>query len=47
VGALIIATLRNGLNVLGVYAFWQQVAIGVILITAVYLDRWRRRRRGE
>jgi ribose transport system permease protein len=47
VGALIIATLRNGLNVLGVYAFWQQVAIGVILIAAVYLDRWRRRRRGE
>jgi ribose/xylose/arabinose/galactoside ABC-type transport system permease subunit len=24
------------LNVLGVYAFWQQVAIGVILIAAVY-----------
>ena len=47
VGALIIATLRNGLNVLGVYAFWQQVAIGAILIGAVYLDRWRRRRRGE
>lgn len=47
VGALIIATLRNGLNVLGVYAFWQQVAIGFILIAAVYLDRWRRRRRGE
>jgi ribose transport system permease protein len=47
VGALIIATLRNGLNVLGVYAFWQQVATGTILIAAVYLDRWRRRRRGE
>jgi ribose transport system permease protein len=47
VGALIIATLRNGLNVLGVYAFWQQVATGTILIAAVCLDRWRRRRRGE
>ena len=47
VGALIIATLRNGLNVLGVYAFWQQVATGLILIAAVYLDRWRRRRRAE
>lgn len=47
VGALIIATLRNGLNVLGVYAFWQQVATGLILIAAVYLDRWRRQRRGE
>ena len=45
VGALIIATLRNGLNVLGVYAFWQQVAIGVILIAAVYLDQLKRRSR--
>ncbi len=47
VGALIIASLRNGLNVLGVYAFWQQVAIGSIIIAAVYVDQWRRRRRGE
>ncbi|MBM3517742.1 MAG: ABC transporter permease [Alphaproteobacteria bacterium] len=47
IGALIIATLRNGLNVLGVFAFWQMVAIGAILIAAVYLDRWRRRSRGE
>jgi ribose transport system permease protein len=47
VGALIIASLRNGLNVLGVYAFWQQVAIGAIIIAAVYLDQVRRRRRGD
>ena len=46
IGALIIATLRNGLNVLGVYAFWQLVAIGAILIAAVYIDNWRRMRRG-
>ena len=46
IGALIIASLRNGLNVLGVYAFWQLVAIGVILIGAVYVDNWRRRRHG-
>jgi ribose transport system permease protein len=46
VGALIIATIRNGLNILGVYAFWQLVAIGGILIGAVYVDSWRRRRRG-
>ena len=46
IGALIIATLRNGLNVLGVYAFWQLVAIGAILIAAVYIDNWRRLRRG-
>ena len=46
IGALIIATLRNGLNILGVYAFWQLVAIGAILIAAVYIDNWRRLRRG-
>ena len=46
IGALIIASLRNGLNVLGVYAFWQLVAIGAIMIAAVYIDNWRRRRRG-
>ncbi|MGI9303259.1 MAG: ABC transporter permease [Gammaproteobacteria bacterium] len=46
IGAMIIASIRNGLNVLGVYAFWQLVAIGTILIVAVYVDNWRRRRHG-
>jgi hypothetical protein len=35
--------LRNGLNVLGVYAFWQQVAI-VYPYRAVYLDRFHSER---
>jgi ribose/xylose/arabinose/galactoside ABC-type transport system permease subunit len=39
IGGLIIATLRNGLNVLNINAHWQQVTIGVILIIAVYADR--------
>jgi ribose transport system permease protein len=46
IGALIIASLRNGLNVIGVYAFWQNVVIGVAVILAVYADQWRRSRRG-
>ncbi|NED05016.1 transporter, partial [Streptomyces sp. SID6648] len=29
IGALILAVLRNGLNLLSVSAFWQQVVIGV------------------
>ncbi len=41
VGALIIASLRNGLNVLNINAHWQQVAIGVIVVLAVYTDRVR------
>jgi ribose/xylose/arabinose/galactoside ABC-type transport system permease subunit len=44
IGALIIASLRNGLNILNIYAFWQQVAIGVIIILAVFADQVRRGR---
>lgn len=43
-GALIIATIRNGLNLLGVYAFWQNVITGALIIAAVYLDHLRRTR---
>jgi ribose transport system permease protein len=46
VGALIIATIRNGLNILGISAFWQNVATGAIIVLAVYLDRLRRNRQG-
>lgn len=38
VGALILGSIRNGLNLLGVSAYWQLVAIGAILIAAVGLD---------
>jgi ribose transport system permease protein len=38
VGALILGVLRNGLNLLNVSSFWQQVAIGVILVVAVGID---------
>ncbi|MFC5749938.1 substrate-binding domain-containing protein [Actinomadura rugatobispora] len=43
VGALILAVLRNGLNLLSVSAFWQQVVIGVVIALAVLLDTVRRR----
>lgn len=41
IGALIIASLRNGLNVMNINAYWQQVAIGVIVVMAVYMDQIR------
>lgn len=41
IGALLIATMRNGLNVINVDAYWQQVTIGAIIILTVYLDRIR------
>lgn len=39
IGALIIGVLNNGLNIIGVSAFWQQVVKGIVIIIAVLLDR--------
>ncbi len=38
VGALALAVLRNGLTLLGVGAYWQQVTEGAIIIVAVVVD---------
>lgn len=38
IGALIMGVLRNGLNLLGVSSFVQQVVIGAVIILAVLLD---------
>nr|WP_276330808.1 ribose ABC transporter permease [Halanaerobium congolense] len=39
VGALIIAVLNNGLNLLNVSSFYQLVAKGAVILLAVFLDR--------
>ena len=39
------AILATGLIILGVQQYWQDVAIGVVLVAAVYLDQFRRRGR--
>ncbi|WP_397537192.1 ribose ABC transporter permease [Rummeliibacillus pycnus] len=39
VGALIIGVLNNGLNLIGVSSFFQQVVKGVVILIAVLLDR--------
>jgi len=46
-GALTIAILRNGCNLLNISAYWQQVTIGALIPLAVLYDNWRRYRRGE
>ncbi len=38
IGALIMGVLRNGLNILGVSSFLQQIIIGTVIIIAVLLD---------
>lgn len=43
IGAFIMGVLRNGLNLLNVSPFWQQIAIGVIIVLAVYVDQVRRK----
>jgi len=43
-GALLIAILRNGLNLLDVSSYVQQVVVGVVILLAVLLDPLRRHR---
>jgi len=38
VGALIMGVLRNGLNLLGVSSFLQQIVIGAVIVIAVLVD---------
>lgn len=43
VGALILGGLRDGLTLLNVQSFWQQVASGIVIIVAVLIDKLIRR----
>jgi ribose transport system permease protein len=43
IGAIIETTIRNGLNILGVNAFWQYVVNGGVIIAAVAVDQLKRR----
>ena len=45
IGAFIMSVLKNGLNLMGVSQFWQMVAMGVVVIAAVYLDTLRKKMR--
>lgn len=45
IGALTMATLNNGMDLLGVSSFYQMVLKGVIIILAVSLDRGDQRAR--
>ncbi|SFL83838.1 ABC transporter permease [Halanaerobium salsuginis] len=45
IGAMIIAVIRNGLNLLGVSPDLQTVVIGAVIIGAVYIDVLRRQKK--
>jgi len=42
-GAILIATVSNGMNVIGVDSYWQPLVIGLIILGGVTLDTYRRR----
>lgn len=44
-GALLIGVINNGLNLLGVSSYYQQVAKGLIIVFAVLIDVWRKKKR--
>jgi len=43
IGSFMMAVIRNGLNLLNVNSFWQQIVIGLVIIGAVWMDRARKR----
>jgi ribose transport system permease protein len=43
IGAVIMGILANGLNLLNVSAFWQRVVMGMVIVSVVVFDQWRRR----
>ncbi|MFM7077038.1 MAG: ABC transporter permease [Planctomycetaceae bacterium] len=43
VGALVIAVIQNGMNLLGIESYTQRVVLGAVILGAVLLDRLRRR----
>jgi ribose/xylose/arabinose/galactoside ABC-type transport system permease subunit len=45
IGALIMGVLQNGLNLLAVPSFYQQMAVGAVLVVAVWIDQVNRRGR--
>jgi ribose transport system permease protein len=45
IGLAISTVLLEGLVIIGVNQYWQEVAIGIVLVAAVYLDQFRRRLR--
>lgn len=42
IGALIMATLTNGLRIMSIPQEWQKVAVGIVIVLAVYADTLRR-----
>ena len=44
IGAFIMSVLTNGLRIMGVKQEWQTVVIGAVVILAVFIDIYRRKK---
>jgi ribose transport system permease protein len=47
IGVFIPAVLQNGFNIIGVQQYWQGIAVGAVLVAAVWFDQQRRRARNN
>ena len=49
IGILIIGVITNGLNLMGINSFWQEVFKGIIILVAVVIDvvRKNKKRKSE
>ena len=43
-GALLLGTLNNGMVMLNIHTYWQQVISGIVLVVAVVFDVVKKRR---
>ncbi|MGC9399690.1 MAG: ABC transporter permease [Anaerolineae bacterium] len=46
-GAIIMQVMQNGLVLLGFPAYWQTLAIGIMILLFILLDHWRRQHRSR
>ena len=44
IGVFIMIVLANALNLANVHSYWQEVAVGLVIVAAAAADRWRHRR---
>lgn len=47
IGVLIIGVITNGLNLMGINSFWQEVFKGIIILVAVIIDVIRKTKTKE
>ena len=46
-GCILFATIQNVLIVMGISTFWQNLIFGVILLIAIFIDKYGEGRRGK